>query len=1218
MKKIYKQFLCLAITLIATTYLNPVNAQVVVTIAGTGTAGYSGDGGQATVAQVKQPLQTAVDASGNIYIADRDNYVVRKIDPAGIITTFAGSGLPGSSAGDGGAATAADLNRPAGVAVDGLGNVFISEFSGARIRKVDPSGIISTFAFGGSIVGPTALCTDASNNLYIAAQQSRRILKVTSGGIVSTIGGSASGSVYCCDGGPATAATIGNVNGIAIDVSGNIYFTASATPTPDFRVRKIDPTGIITTVAGGAAVGFGGDGGPASAATLSSPIGCAVDAAGNVYFADQGNNRIRMIDVTTGNISTVAGTGTAGYNGNGIMATAANMTPNNPFIDAGGNIYFSDGPAVSGTRVRKIMPCISGLPVVSPSSGPTSVCEGGTATIVNTTPGGAWSASNPAVGTVDGAGVVTGISAGVDTIKYTVINGCGSTVVPHVVTVDPLPVVGAISGPSDVCEAANITLTNATPGGTWAVTNGRAAVTSGGLVTGVTAGVDTISYSVANGCGTTTVTAEVTVNPLPYAGIISGLSTVCIGSSITLTNSVSGGTWSASNTNATVTGGGIVIGGTAGVDTIGYSVANMCGTATATKEVTVTATPAVDPIFGSPVVCIGTVTAMTNTTAGGVWSITNPNATISPTGDVTGITLGLDTVQYTVTLPCGTTTVSYYITIDAPPTASPISGLSDVCVSDSILLTNPTPGGFWYASNPSASVAPTGMLTGVYPGFDTISYTIFNSCGSAAVAHYVTVHALPDAGTISGTAAVCVGATTPLAATASGGAWSVSNPNAAVSLFGVVTGVTGGMDTVLYSVSNFCGTATAAFPMTIVPLAYAGIISGPSVVCEASTITVTDAVSGGIWTTIDTNASVSAGGIVTGVYPGLDTIVYTYTNMCGTDFTIFPVTINPLPRAGTVTGPASVCVGANITVADTAVGGTWSSFGSLITIDAGTGVVTGVAIGVDTVAYTVINSCGTDIAKRAVTVNDVPVVAPVTGPAEVCVGSTMTVATTSTGGVWTKSNGSANISGAGVVTGVSVGTVVISYTKTNVCGATSSLKTVNVLTTPVAGTITGPSEICINKFYTLVSTFPGGTWVSLDTIALIDVTGIVSGNYPGSSTIIYTLTNICGWDTASFTVTVLPDSVGMCNTVGIEPMAGVETSLKVFPNPSAGTFTFLLSSAIDEEATVIISNVLGETVKAFTTATNKETEVMFRVPAGIYLMSANTAHGRKTARVIVE
>ncbi len=1217
MKKIYKQITCLVIAIIATTYLNPLNAQVIITIAGTGTVSFTGDGGQSTVAQVNHPQQTTVDALGNIYFADRENNRVRKIDPAGIITTFAGNGVTGSSAGDGGAATAAALNRPAGVAVDGLGNVYISEFAGSRIRKVDAFGNISTFASAG-IIGPTGLCLDASGNLYVAAQAGRKVIKVTPGGIVSTVAGTGAAGA-CCDGGPATAATVSNVTGVAVDGSGNIYFTANVSPGPDCRVRKVDPSGIITTVAGGAAAGFSGDGGPATAATLNNAMGCTVDAAGNVYFADQGNNRIRMINVTTGNISTVVGTGTSGYNGNGIMATAANITPNNPFIDAIGNIYFSDGPAVSATRVRKVMPCISGLPVVSPTSGPTNVCQGTTITVSNSTPGGAWSVSHPAIGTVDGAGVVTGISGGEDTIKYTVINGCGSTVVKHVVTVDPLPVVGAISGPPDVCVASNITLTNATPGGTWSVTNGRAAVTSGGLVTGVTAGVDTINYAVANACGTSSVTMEVTVNPLPFAGTISGLSTVCIGSAITLTNSVSGGAWSAVNTNATVTGGGIVVGVNPGVDTIQYMVANMCGTATASREVTVTATPAVDPIVGSPVVCIGTPSPMTNTTPGGTWSITNANATISSTGDVTGVTAGLDTVQYTVTLPCGTTTVSYYITVDALPTVGAISGLSDVCVGATITLTNPSLGGIWYAYNPSASVSGTGDVTGVYVGSDTITYTVYNTCGSAVVAHYVTVHALPDSGTISGTSAICVGGTTSLANPSPGGIWSITNPNATITIGGVVAGVTGGLDTALYSVTNFCGTATAMFPMTIVPLADAGLISGPSVVCEAATITVTDPVSGGLWSAVDTNISVSPGGVVTGLYPGVDTVVYTYTNMCGTDVTTYAVTINPLPHAGTVTGPASVCVGATITVADTATGGAWSAFGSLVTIGTGSGTVTGVAVGVDTVAYTVINSCGTDIAKRAVTVNDVPVVAPVTGPSAVCVGSSITVATASTGGVWSKSNTSVNINSGGLVTGVAVGTVVISYTRTNVCGSTSSTKTVNVLTVPVAGTVTGPSEICINKFHTLVPSIPGGTWVSSDSDALVDATGIVSGFRPGSSVITYTVSNICGSASTTFTVTVLPDSVGICNTVGIELLANTETSLKVFPNPSSGSFTFLMSSVADEQVSVAISNVLGETVKTFITTTNKETEISFGMPAGVYLMSANTAaHGRRTARIIVE
>ncbi len=1207
MKKIYKQVVCFAIALIALTYTNPIKAQVIFTVAGAGTANYSGDGGQALAAELNDVYSVITDASGNIYIADYVNSRVRKVDPSGIITTIVGTGVY-SSTGDGGPATAATINRPNGLAFDGAGNLFISEFNGNRVRKVDPFGNISTFASAG-LSAPAGLCVDGSNNLYIANSGARRVMKVTPGGTMTIYAGTTSG--FSGDGGPATAAQMGRASGVAMDASGNLYIATF----DDSRIRKVDASGIITTFSGSGSAGFSGDGGPASAAVLNKAYGLSYSTTANkLYIGDATNNRIRVVDLSTNTITTYAGTGLTGPYNNPVPATAAAFAdPGLVYADGAGRVYFNDG-----NRARVIEPCTSGLPVVGASSGPNNVCEGATITVTNSATGlnTGWSSTNVAVGTVDAAGVVTGVASGNTTINYTVWNGCGNTVVGHPVTVDPLPVVSPISGFPDVCVASTITLSSSTSGGTWSASNGNATVNTVGDVTGVIAGVDTIMYSLTNLCGTTTVTQEVTVNPLPFAGTLSGLPTVCVGSVITLTPSVGGGSWSASNANASVVGGAVT-GVTAGVDTIEYTTANMCGTATATREVTVTLTPVVSPITGSPVICIGSTEAYTDATPGGVWS-SSGTGTIPGTaaGEFIGVSTGSDVISYTVTEACGSTTVTLPITIDAPPTVGVISGPPSVCVGASITLTNPTPSGFWNAYNSTASVTGGGVVTGVTMGVDTIVYSVFNTCGSAAAFHYVTVNPLPDSGTIVGPSAVCVASNITLTNASPGGFWSVLNPSASITPGGLVSGVTAGLDTVLYSVTNMCGTATATYAITVVPLPDAGVISGPSVVCEAATMVVTNTASGGVWSMLDTNASITAGGIVGGVYPGVDTIEYTYTNMCGTDVVNYPVTINPLPHAGTITGATQVCVGATATVADTATGGTWSMTGTLVTVDGTTGVMTGVTIGVDTVMYTVVNSCGTDIVKRPVTVNDVPVVAAITGGSEVCVGSTMTLADATTGGSWGKSNANVNINTSGVVTGVTVGLVTISYTKTNICGSTSSTKTVNVLTVPVAGTISGPDTICINEFNPFTSTVPGGGWSTSSAVALVDTTGVVTGHHVGTATVTYMVTNICGSAYTTATVVVMPDT--FCHPVSVNPVTANEASLRVFPNPNSGSFSFLMTSGVNEQVDVVISNVLGETVRTFTTTTNKQTELSLNIPAGIYLMSANTAHGKRTARVVVE
>jgi predicted outer membrane repeat protein len=221
--------------------------------------GYAGDGGPATSASLSRPSGVAVDGSGNLFIADTGNSVIRKVDSSGIITTFAGIGLSCCYAGDGGPATSALLNGPSGVAVDGNGNLYIADTSNNVIRKVDSSGTISTVAGQCGATKPSQLCTDAG---------------------------------YSGDGGPATNAFLNLPNAVAVDESGNLYIADTANEV----IRKVDHSGTITTVAGtGSTANYGGDGGPATSAFLNSPTGVAVDGSGNLFIADSFNNVIRKV-----------------------------------------------------------------------------------------------------------------------------------------------------------------------------------------------------------------------------------------------------------------------------------------------------------------------------------------------------------------------------------------------------------------------------------------------------------------------------------------------------------------------------------------------------------------------------------------------------------------------------------------------------------------------------------------------------------------------------------------------------------------------------------------------------------------------------------------------------------------------------------------------------------------------------------------------------------
>ncbi len=335
---------------------------VITTVAGNGTYGYGGDGGPATSAVLNYPLDVAVDGSGSLFIADRSNNRIRKVSTAGVITTVAGTGNQGYS-GDGGQATSARLNFPHNVAVDGIGNLYISDTQNNRIRKVDMSGAISTIA-GTGIGGysgdggpatsaqldfPYSIVVDISGNLFIADNYNHRIRKVNTSGVISTMAGTGGGG-YSGDGGPATSADLYSPFGLAIDGSGNLYIGDHF----NNRIRKVNPTGVINPVVGNGTNGSGGysgDGGQATSAQLNTPTGVAVDGSGNLYVADQYNHCIRKVSLS-GIITTVAGTGNQGYGGDGGPATSADLySPTGVAVDDDGNLYIADQ---SNHRIRKV------------------------------------------------------------------------------------------------------------------------------------------------------------------------------------------------------------------------------------------------------------------------------------------------------------------------------------------------------------------------------------------------------------------------------------------------------------------------------------------------------------------------------------------------------------------------------------------------------------------------------------------------------------------------------------------------------------------------------------------------------------------------------------------------------------------------------------------------------------------------------------------------
>ncbi|PWU12089.1 MAG: hypothetical protein C5B51_01430, partial [Terriglobia bacterium] len=397
-------------------------------IAGTGRAGYAGDGGAAISAQLGAPNGIAADSAGNLYVADTASHTVRRISASGIITTYAGTGTPGFS-GDGGPAVSAQLDSPNGLALDAVGNLYIADKNNNRIRAVSPDGHIVTIAgngaprFGGdggqaadaALNGPEALALDNAGNLYIADTQNYRVRRIASDGTITTVAGVGNGNVFGDDG-PAVSAglvlptaiavdRVGNLyiadfgnsrirkvspsgtitsaagsskgapladaseiatfvalngpTGLAVDFLGNVYFTegsigsGSGLARGDFRVWKITPDGVLSVLAGTGAASFSGDNGSSANAQLDGPSSLAFDAAGNLYIADARNHRIRKV-TPGGVITTVAGNGSPGFSGDRGKATNAQLnSPQGIAVDSSGNLLIAD---TGNSRLRKVAP----------------------------------------------------------------------------------------------------------------------------------------------------------------------------------------------------------------------------------------------------------------------------------------------------------------------------------------------------------------------------------------------------------------------------------------------------------------------------------------------------------------------------------------------------------------------------------------------------------------------------------------------------------------------------------------------------------------------------------------------------------------------------------------------------------------------------------------------------------------------------------------------
>ena len=807
----------------------------------------------------------------------------------------------------------------------------------------------------------------------------------------------------------------------------------------------------------------------------------------------------------------------------------------------------SDDPGLNQDKWNNTSSTIAELSVIT---GASAVCLGSNIPLTDATPGGVWSSSSGSVATVSTAGVVTGAAAGTATISYT-LGGSSAT---KIITVSPLP--GIITGTASVCAGLTTTLSDATSGGTWISNNMPIATigASSGIVSGVVSGTSVISYvAPVTGCAATTI---VTVNFLPSS--ISGASHVCIGSTTFISDVPAIGAWSSNNTSVVIVGSstGTVTGISVGSATITYTLPNGC---TSSRVETVDSLP--PAITGMKNVCVGLTTILSDSVTGGTW--TSSNTTVATIGSISGIVSGLvsgvSTISYIAPVTgCISTTV---VTVNFLP--SSISGAAHICSGSTTIISDIPAIGTWSSGNVSVVTvgSSTGIINGISAGTAVITYTLPNGCIESRVE---TIDALPAV--ITGTTNVCIGLTTTLTDTTIGGTWSSGNTTVAIigSASGIASGLVAGTSIISYiaPVTGCVSTAT----LFVNPLP--SIISGATHVCSGSTTILSDVPMTGTWSSGNTLVATagSSTGIVTGISAGTAVITYTLPTGC------IATRVETVDSFPTITGTTSVCIGLTTALGDLVAGGTWVSSNTIIAAVGTTGIVSGLTIGSCFVTYTAPVTGCTSVTNFMVN----PLPATISGAAHICAGSTTILTDVPMTGTWSSGNTLVATAGSptGIITGISAGTAIITYTLPTGCIATS------VETIDQFPAITGMANVCIGLTTTLSDVVPGGTWTSSNiTIATIGTSGIVSGLTVGSCFVSYTSPVTGCMSTTSFVVNPLPSTisgatrvcVGATKILSEAPMTGTWSSGNTLV-ATAGSSTGIITGI--SAGTVIITYTL--------------------------------------------
>ena len=1090
---------------------------------------------------------------------------IASVDAMGIITAaFSGTATVTYSLGAGCTVTKIITVNPISAITGGMGiclgtTITLSDATTGGTWGSGSTGIATVNIFGvvAGLLSGTSIIT------YTTAAGCTAIAVVTVNIAPSPI----SGTLHVCAG---ATTTLGNTAGGGIWVSSNT------------TVASVGSTGLAIGIIPGT-----------STITYSLGSGCTVAAVVTVNAVPLGITGALSVCAGATTVVSDASTGGAWSSASGGIATVTGAGIIDGVSAGTATVSYAFATGCAATTLVTVNP------VPATITATTHICAGLTAALSNATTGGSWSTSNAGIATADPVtGIVTGVAPGSAVITYTLPAGCSTAVT---VTVNAAP--EAIAGSVTVCIGSTTALSDPSGSGVWGSSNtGIATVTSTGVVSGAALGTATISYTVG-GCAAT---AVITVNSLPDALSIAN---VCAGSTLALTDLPGGGTWSSSDVSiATINEtSGVVTGTASGAATVSYSLGVGC-----TVAATVIVEPLPAAITGVTEVCLHYTTGLADGSGGGVWSSANTAvASVSGAGVVYGNMGGPAIISYTsMATGCAATRLVTVVGVPA------ISGVSDMCAYSSVVtVSDAITGGTWTST--SATVSTAGVVTPYSAGTATLTYTIPLGCYVTAS---FTVHPLP--GPVTGTVRFCRGSTVALGDTTVDGIWSSSNTVVApVNTVGVIMGMSAGTAIVSYVLPTGC-MQTAV--VTVDSLPVAGAITGSTIVCPGATITLSDLSAGGSWsssnTAVATELPIAIGARVTGVSAGMDTIRYIVSNSCGSAVANVTLTVNPLPEAGSLSGPASVCVGASISLTDTVTGGVWSSSGTAVTVAAGR--VLGIATGIDTINYTVTNSCGTAIAAKSLTINALPAVpGSISGLDTLCSGFTFALTDATTGGVWSSSNGTISVTAAGLISALAAGLDTITYSITNICGTVKASTTISVKGVSAPDSISGPATVCEGANDTLTGTPQGGMWSSSNTnvtIANTPTGAVVTGITAGVDTIFYTMVGECSSAGAVFPMTVL--AVHQCN----ESVSSLSTGLgqageilRVWPNPSDGTFSVVLSSDVDEIVKILISNIVGEKVREVSGVTNTVMEIKLNDASGVYFINASASGSTYVAKVAI-